>query len=201
VPAVPSAVSFADATLADVPGIVALVESAYRGDASRAGWTTEADLLDGGRTDADAVRNVISRPASVIMLTYRAAPPARPEDGGHVAADAVAFDELLACCQLRDEGDGHGYFGMFAVRPDRQGTGIGRATLAEAQRRVAVEWQCHLLRMTVIRQRTELIAWYERRGFALTGKTIPFPYGSERLSQPKRPDLEFVELTKALGRA
>jgi len=199
VPSVPSAVSFADATLADAPAIVALVESAYRGDASRAGWTTEADLLDGGRTDADAVRTAISRPGSVIMLAYRAAPPARPEDGGHAATDAAAFDELLACCQLRDEGDGRGYFGMFAVRPDRQASGIGRATLAEAQRRVTAQWQCHLLRMTVIRQRTELIAWYERRGFALTGKTIPFPYGNDRLGQPKRQDLEFVELTKALS--
>jgi ribosomal protein S18 acetylase RimI-like enzyme len=87
---------------------------------------------------------------------------------------------------------------MFAVTPDQQGAGIGRAVLAEAERRVVTEWQCDLLRMTVIRQRVDLIAWYERRGFALTGATKPFPYGDERFGQPKRPDLEFAELTKAL---
>jgi ribosomal protein S18 acetylase RimI-like enzyme len=115
------------------------------------------------------------------------------------AGGGAAVDELLACCQLRDEGAGVGYFGMFAVRPDQQGAGIGRAVLAEAQRRVAAEWQCRLLRMTVIRQRADLIAWYERLGFALTGKTAPFPYGEERFGRPKRPGLEFAELARALG--
>jgi ribosomal protein S18 acetylase RimI-like enzyme len=199
VPSAPSAVAFADATPAEVPAIVTLVESAYRGDSSRAGWTTEADLLDGSRTDADAVRSMISRPRSVIMLAYRAVPVAQSEHGGHVATDDAASDELLACCQLRDEGDGRSYFGMFAVQPDRQGSGIGRAVLNEAERRVAADWRCHVLRMTVIRQRTGLVAWYERRGFALTGKTIPFPYGNERLGLPKRPDLEFAELAKTLS--
>jgi hypothetical protein len=71
--------------------------------------------------------------------------------------------------------------------------------LAEAEQRVAAEWQCRLLRMTVIRQRADLIAWYQRLGFVLTGETTPFPYGNERFGQPKRPDLEFAELAKALG--
>jgi hypothetical protein len=71
--------------------------------------------------------------------------------------------------------------------------------LAEAERRVATQWQCRVLRMTVIRQRADLIAWYQRRGFVLTGQTSPFPYGNERVDRPKRPDLEFAELAKPLG--
>lgn len=196
-PSAPSAVSFRDATLSDVSVVVDLVQSAYRGEASRAGWTSEADLLDGIRTDTDAVRAVVSAPRSVLILACRTGTQERPVRVDHV--EVAAADELLACCQLRDEGGGSGYFGMFAVRPHRQGAGIGRVVLAEAQRRAAVLWQCRLLRMTVIRQRADLIAWYERLGFAPTGKTSPFPYGDERFGRPKRPDLEFVELAKALG--
>jgi ribosomal protein S18 acetylase RimI-like enzyme len=199
-PSALSAVSFRDATLSDVTAVVSLVQSAYRGEASRAGWTTEADLLDGNRTDADAVRAIVSAAGSVLMLAGRPGSAGRPARVDHAeAGGGAAVDELLACCQLRDEGAGVGYFGMFAVRPDQQGAGIGRAVLAEAQRRVAAEWQCRLLRMTVIRQRADLIAWYERLGFALTGKTAPFPYGEERFGRPKRPGLEFAELARALG--
>lgn len=214
----PAAVSFRDATLSDVTAVVDLVQSAYRGESSRAGWTTEADLLDEARTDADAVRTVISAPRTVVMLARQNGTRGRPVgsdhtdahasiDADHTGADhthadladaALAADELLACCELRDEGGGRGYFGMFAVRPELQGAGIGRAVLAEAERRVAAEWQCHVLRMTVIRQRADLIAWYERLGFAPTGKTSPFPHNDERFGRPKRPDLEFAELAKAL---
>ncbi len=197
-PSVPSAISFRDATLSDAAAVITLVQSAYRGEASRAGWTTEADLLGGNRTDADAVRTAVRAAGSVLMLACRTG--TRPAGPGHVESGATArADELVACCQLTDEGGGRGYFGMFAVRPDRQGAGIGRVVLAEAERRVVTEWQCSLLRMTVIRQRADLIAWYERRGFALTGTTIPFPYGDSRFGRPKRPGLEFVELAKVLG--
>ena len=70
--------------------------------------------------------------------------------------------------------------------------------LAEAERRAVTGWHCSMLRMLVIRQRVDLIAWYMRLGFARTGETKPFPYGDERFGLPKRPDLEFVELAKSL---
>lgn len=194
-----SAVAFRDATLSDVTAVVDLVQSAYRGETSRVGWTTEADLLDGSRIDPNTVREVVSAPRSVVMLAYQKPALHRTTwtDDGDVGAAAI--DELSACCQVADEGESTGYFGLFAVRPGRQGTGIGRAVLAEAERRVLTEWRCGVLRMLVIRQRTDLIAWYMRLGFALTGRTSPFPYGDERFGRPKRPDLEFVELRKPLG--
>ncbi|WP_329493291.1 GNAT family N-acetyltransferase [Kitasatospora herbaricolor] len=169
---------FRPAVPADVPVLVELVESAYRGDASRAGWTTEADLLDGRRTDADGVAEVIGKPDSVLLVTERAG-------------------QVLACCQLEHRGD-RAYFGMFSVRPGLQGGGIGRAVLAEAERIAREEWGVAALEMTVIEQRAELIAWYERRGFSRTGIYSPFPYGDERFGVPRRPDLRFETLVKSL---
>lgn len=187
--------------MSHVTDVVDLVQSAYRGEASRAGWTTEADLLDGTRIDALAVRALVSAPRSVVLLAYPTGayePQGRMDHPGADPADAT--DELLACCHLKDEGGGSGYLGMLAVRPNRQGGGIGRLVMIEGERRVASDWQCRQLRMIVIRQRAELLSWYQRLGFALTGETRPFPYGNDRFGKPKRSDLEFVELVKTLAR-
>lgn len=170
--------TFRTALPGDVPALVALVESAYRGDASRAGWTTEADLLDGRRTDAEAVTEVIARPHSVVLLAEHAG-------------------ELLGCCNLERRGEA-AYFGMFSVRPERQGGGLGRAVLAHAERVAREQWGAAEVEMTVIAQREDLIAWYERRGYRRTGVHSPFPYGDERFGVPRRPDLRFEKLIKAL---
>lgn len=171
--------SFRDAGAADIDAVVALVESAYRGDVSRQGWTTEADFLDGRRTDADEVLASSQRPRSRIVLAER---------------DGV----LLACAHVADE-EGAGYFGMFSVQPGLQGGGIGKALLAEAERIVRDEWRLPAMRMTVIDIRDELIAFYERRGYRRTGTFKPFPYGDVRFGTPKRDDLRFEILEKHLG--
>ena len=169
---------FRNATLRDVDAIVALVESAYRGDASRAGWTTEADLLGGRRTGADDVRDCITRPGSLILL----------------ASDA-ATRELVACAHVAQE-DGSGYFGMFSVRPTLQGGGVGKQLLARAERLVFNHWGLPAMRMTVIDVRDELIAFYGRRGYRRTGIHKPFPYGDARFGEPRRDDLRFEVLEK-----
>jgi ribosomal protein S18 acetylase RimI-like enzyme len=87
---------------------------------------------------------------------------------------------------------------MFAVRPGLQGGGIGRGVLAECERIARDEWGMPAMRMTVITQRGELIAWYERRGYRRTGESKPFPYGDERFGIPKRDDLRFEVLEKSL---
>ena len=107
---------------------------------------------------------------------------------------------LLACAHVAEE-DGAGYFGMFSVRPDLQGGGVGKAMLAEAERIAREEWQLPTMRMTVIDIRDELIAFYERRGYARTGIKKPFPYGDERFGIPLREDLRFEVLEKDLGAA
>lgn len=170
--------AFRSATPADIDAIVALVTSAYRGDASRAGWTTEADLLDGNRIDPEVLRADLARPRSRVLL---------------VEAD----DGLHACAHVADE-DGAGYFGMFAVRPGLQGGGLGKRMLAECERIVGDEWGLPVMRMTVIDVRDELIAFYQRRGYRRTGQFKPFPYGDARFGQPKRDDLRFEVLEKPL---
>jgi ribosomal protein S18 acetylase RimI-like enzyme len=171
--------SFRPASLDDVDAVVALVDSAYRGETSRAGWTTEADLLDGQRTDAGQVSDIVRAQGSVVLLA---------EHDGAVAG----------CCELRHWGSDVAYFGMFAVRPGLQGRGVGRTLIREAERRAVERWRATSMRMTVIRQRTELIAWYERLGYAATGEVAPFPYGDLRFGFPRRDDLEFIVLTRAL---
>ncbi|MFI7385388.1 GNAT family N-acetyltransferase [Streptomyces sp. NPDC049813] len=170
--------SFREATAADVDALVALVESAYRGDDSRVGWTTEADILGGQRTDPQGVLDVIEAEQSRLLTVER--------DGA-----------LVACCQLEHRGD-HAYFGMFAVSPALQGAGLGKVTLAEAERTARETWGVREMHMTVISVREELIAWYERRGYRRTGKMSPFPYGDERFGLPHRADLQFELLVKPL---
>jgi ribosomal protein S18 acetylase RimI-like enzyme len=170
---------FRNATLVDVDAIVALVESAYRGDASREGWTTEADLLDGRRTGADDVSDSITRQRSVILL-------------------AEKNRALLACAHVAEE-SGSGYFGMFSVQPHLQGAGIGKNVLLEAERIVRDDWELPTMHMTVIDIRDELIAFYQRRGYRRTGIIKPFPYGDARFGLPKRDDLRFEVLEKVLS--
>lgn len=174
--------TYRDATHADIPEVVAMVQSAYRGDSSRIGWTTEADLLDGQRTDAEAVAEIVADPESRLLLA--------------VDADGA----IVGCCHVRRADATTSYFGSFAVRPALQGAGTGGALLRAAER-CAVNWGSRHLEMTVIAQREDLIAWYERRGYARTGETRPFPYGDERFGRPRRDDLVFVVLRKDLAQA
>jgi N-acetylglutamate synthase-like GNAT family acetyltransferase len=157
----------------DVEAVVALVESAYRGESSRAGWTTEADLLDGQRTDADDVTEALDH-----LLVA--------EEAG----------ELVGCCAITPR-DGYAYFGMFAVRPGLQGGGVGSHLLTQAEK-VAAEQGAAYVEMTVIASRTELVSYYLRRGYADSGENRPFPYDDERFGRPRRDDLVFTVLTKAL---
>ncbi len=162
----------------DLPNLHALIESAYRGDSARLGWSHEADLLDGQRTDQAALADALADPAQH-LLVFR--------DG----------EELRACVALTDKGHGLAYLGLLTVDPRRQSAGLGRLILAAAEDHAAA-FGAQCVEMTVIAQRSELIAWYERRGYGLTGERRPFPHGNRRFGKPRRDDLEFVVLDKRL---
>ena len=179
--------TFSKATPSDLTRVGRLVESAYRGDSSRAGWTTEADLLIGDRIDAAELLTKITEPHGAVILVHD---------------ETNSDNDLLACFELLQNNDVDltGYFGLFAVDPQRQGGGIGRAVLAEAERYAREEWGLKRLEMRVIWIRGELIDWYVRRGWTKTETTSKFPYevldGERR--KATRDDLHFVHLERAL---
>jgi ribosomal protein S18 acetylase RimI-like enzyme len=174
-----SPLCFRTAQSDDIPALIELVESAYRGDASRVGWTTEADILEGQRIDAESLQKTLVAPDNRILIA---------EKGG----------EILACCHIEKQANGASYFGMFSVRPGLQGGGIGKHLLEEAERQVREDFDCVRMEMTVIDIRESLINFYERRGYLRTGIHKPFPYGDERFGIPKRDDLRFEILAKDL---
>ena len=168
----------------DLEAIAALVNSAYRGDSSRAGWTTEADLVGGQRTDPESLRADLRSTPGAVILTMRDEP-----DGA-----------LLGSVWLEPKSAEVWYLGMLTVRPDLQARGLGRRMLQEAERYAAAQG-ARRMRMTVITVRDTLIAWYERRGYRRTGELLPFPYGHDRFGLPQRDDLQFEVLEKSLDRS
>jgi GNAT superfamily N-acetyltransferase len=176
-----SGLTYRLATADEASELTALVRSAYRGDESRAGWTTEADLLADERIDVEQMRDKIAR-AEAAVLTIR-----DPDEN------------LVACCEVVDRGAGLAYFGMFAVRPTLQSAGIGGQVLAAAERYASERWDARRMEMTVIGQREDLIAWYLRRGYTRTDEHRPFPYDELVNGEARRDDLYFTVLVKDLA--
>lgn len=189
----PPQLTFRKATPADIPALLILISSAYRGESSRQGWTTEADLLEGERIDEAGLLAKISEPDGAVLL----ATPSTEESSSAAAAAAP-----LACCEvLKYPGPkgGLAYFGLFAVNPSLQNGGIGKVVLAEAERYAREVLGVGAMEMSVIWLREELIAWYVRRGYALLeGERRPFPYHDVVGGRALRDDLYFVILRKAL---
>lgn len=163
------------ATLADVPTLDRLVNSAYRGDSSRKGWTTEADLLDGIRTSEASLTHMIQNPGAVILVVEE-------------------NNDIPACVYLEQQGDVL-YLGMLTVNPEKQGQGFG-AVLMDASEKRAKALGCRAIQMTVITVRDNLIAYYKRKGFEDTGERKPFP-NDPAFGIPKQP-LEFLVMEKRL---
>ncbi|QDK38458.1 GNAT family N-acetyltransferase [Bdellovibrio sp. NC01] len=170
--------TFTHAKLSDVDAIVELVNSAYRGENAKQGWTTEADLLGGQRTDRDGILADIQRERSTIL----------------VAKDAN--QKILGCVHLENS-QNRCYLGMLTVSPLAQNNGLGKKLLLLGEG-YAQGLRCQSLYMTVISRRLELIQWYEKNGFQDTLERKPFPYGDERFGVPLVDDLEFLVLAKTL---
>lgn len=162
------------AELSDVDSLVKLVNSAYRGESSRQGWTTEADLLDGIRTHPEHMSQQIKNDNSVMLVV-------------------TGKDDSINACVYLEDSDEKLYLGMLTVQPDLQDRGIGKQLMQTAEL-YAKFLEKKGIQMTVISLRNELIAWYQRHGFQTTGETQPFPVG-QALGDPRR-ELEFIVLEK-----
>ena len=165
------------ATHDDIPALHDLVERAYRGDSARQGWTHEADLLDGQRTDPAALRDTLADPKQAIVVV---------EEKGAV----------VGCVQIADRGNGLAYLGMLSVEPARQAGGLGRLLLKAGEDEAETRFGARRIEMTVIVQRSKLIAYYSRRGYTETGETRPFPFDDERFGIARTGDLVFTVLAK-----
>jgi ribosomal protein S18 acetylase RimI-like enzyme len=166
---------------ADLAAIADLVNAAYRGSAGQQGWTTEADYIDGKRTSVELLTADLKAQPRAMLLGWR----------------ETAQGPLHGCVWLEPAQGSAWSLGMLTVRPGLQANGTGRRILAEAEaaaRRAGAE----SVRMMVVNIRHPLIAWYQRRGYALTGEAKPFPYGDNRFGAPRRDDLSFVVLEKSL---
>src|SRR5579863_1040927 len=164
------------ATQKDIPDLVDLINGAYRGESSKKGWTTEADLLDGIRTDEKNLYQLLGDDNATILKCVN-------ED-----------QQLIGSVYLQKQKN-HLYLGMLTVKPELQGFGIGKKMLHAAEL-YAKSKACILIMMTVISVREELIAWYERYGYKKTGRKKPFPTGVE-FGIPKQP-LEMLILEKEM---
>ncbi len=162
------------ATIEDAVALNALVNSAYRGESGKQGWTTEADLIDGTRIDVDGMEDILKDPLATI-LKY------------------VENEKILACVELIRE-ENKLYLGMLTVSPILQGKGIGKELLRAAEQE-ALRQNYNTIVMQVISVRQELIDWYLRHGYIDTGKRKPFHFTEPRFGQPKQ-QLEFVILEK-----
>jgi ribosomal protein S18 acetylase RimI-like enzyme len=164
------------ATEADIPQLLQLVNSAYRGEEAKKGWTHEADLIDGTlRTDEHSLKEIIHS-SDAVILKYT-------ENG-----------QLDGCVYLEKQDDKL-YLGMLSVSPRRQASGIGRKLLMAAEDH-AKELRCKLIEMTVISDRNELISWYQRIGYQITEEKRPFEVET-KFGIPKKP-IEFIVLQKPL---
>jgi ribosomal protein S18 acetylase RimI-like enzyme len=164
---------------ADYGAIVDLANLAYRGTGASASWNVETGIIEGQRLTDSLLREDLTNSLSAHLLTYREA----------------SGNPLLGCVWLEPRLQGVWYLGLLAVQPDQQKRQLGRALLAAAED-FAKQRGAHRIRMTVLHVRESLIAWYERRGYALTGETQPYPYGDERFGTPLRDDLYFVVFEK-----
>lgn len=168
----------------ELPAVVDLVNSAYRGESSKAGWAHEGDYIGGQRTSVEYLaEELTAEPAPTLLVL-------RQEAGG----------EILACAMIEQVASAEapvGYIGMVTVKPTLQAGGVGRAILSAAEDH-ARGFGAVRAQMTVISIRDTLIAWYVRRGYSLTDERRPFPYGDDRFGIPRIPDLEFVVLEKTL---
>lgn len=163
-------------TLQDIPSLTTLINSAYRGETSKKGWTTEAHLLAGKRTTEEELEQIILDPKNT-FLKYS------------------ENDKIIGSVLLVEKGD-QLYVGMLTVSPELQNSGIGKKMLAEAEIH-AKTLGLSTLSMTVVSVRSELIAWYKRHGYVETGEREPFPSSDIHINISDKP-LEFIFLEKRL---
>ncbi|WP_333571928.1 GNAT family N-acetyltransferase [Sphingomonas sp.] len=160
------------ANRADLPALHPVIERAYRGETARQGWTHEADLIEGPRTDLETLTAIVEDPTQVLLSAWEG-------------------DVAIGCVNVADRGGGIAYLGLLCIDPLRQAAGLGRQLIAAAEVHARSVFGCTRIEMTVIEERRKLIDYYVRRGYAETGERRDFPI-------PLDPPLFMTVLAKPL---
>jgi len=158
------------ATIADIPALVPLINSAYRGESGQIGWTNESHLISGARTSPEMLEELFNNPGATILKITSPKP-------GQPGSASTPDNTILGCVYLQIQGD-RLYLGLLSVLPSHQNAGIGKQFLTAADN-FARQHHCTHIHITVISVRTELVAWYERHGFIRTGDLEPFHHGEK----------------------
>lgn len=175
---------YREATIEDIPNLVPMINEAYRVENSAVRWKSESDLLDGQRTDAEALHNQIENPNTkfIIMETD----------------ESKETHRLIGCVQIENMGP-FAYMGTITIRLHKQNNGLAKKLILYAEEYIRKHWQLKDVKMTVIGQRSELISYYGRLGYHPTGQKESFPITDRRFGKPRRADLYFEVLVKKLS--
>lgn len=143
------------AARADAAPLKTLIESGYRGDSARRGWTHEADIVENERIAMDDLCAMLGDPSTHFLIA---------EDAG----------KAIGCIAVTDKGHGRAYFGLLCVDPARQSNGLGSRLIEAAEER-ARSFGASVMEISVFENRAELIVMYQRKGYCDTGRRDPFP--------------------------
>ncbi len=174
------------ATTRHIGALKLMINNAYRGETGKKGWTTEADLIGGQRIDEGLLEEILGTNQSYLLIAFE------------------TEDSILGCVHLQKLSSSQGdqtkvYLGLLTVNVDHQKRGVGDYLLQESERYAKQKLKAAAIEMTVLSVRKELIAWYVKRGYRVTGEQRPFPYGNERFGRPFKDDLVFEVLIKNLA--
>jgi len=140
----------------DLPALHPVIERAYRGETARGGWTHEADLIEGARTDIPTLAAIVDDPAQRLLVAHQ---------------NGIT----IGCVQVSDRGDGLAYLGLLCIDPTLQTGGYGKQLVAAAEETARDAFHARRMEMTVIDVRRRLIEFYERRGYRVSGEKRDFP--------------------------
>jgi len=171
-----------DAVETDFAEIIELANIAYRKTGPGSSWNSEEGLIAGPRLNESLLRDEFARNPEAHLLVYRETPAS----------------QLLGTVWLEPKDSDTWYMGLLTVRPDKQAAGLGRTILTAAEDYVRAHGG-NRIRMTVLHVRATLIAWYERRGYTLTGETEPWHHDDQRFGTALRDDLYFLVMQKTLS--